>query len=495
MRFLPSHPILDPKAAGVLEKALFEGDEMREWVAMQRAGRGLSDGIRTDLGATGASLSAGRVLVLAGKGHNAGDALIAAAGLLETYPECTVDVAFVFGLNALRPLAARAWRDLVILSPHRVRSVTTANLAARYTVVIDGLFGFGYRPPLPPGTRQWLSLVNAVPARLRAAVDLPSGLGEEGAFRADVTYATGSIKSPIVDLPGAGRIHWLDLGFFSGDEPGDDRALSSSVLEPLRALRPAHSDKRSYGHVFVLGGSRSYPGAVLMAVQAAVRAGAGLVTAFVPESLAPAFAAVCPEAMWQACPETSDGGLAVDSSHLVRIRLDRANAVLVGPGLGREPESLAVVTSLVREANVPVVLDADALQPQIVWSGSCPRILTPHAGEFQRVSNGVDLREFRPTQHGITVLKGPVTRISDGCGVIYHSFAGGPVLARGGSGDMLGGIIAALLAANPAAPLEAAARGVFWHGRAAEKLAEARGEVAVRATELLDYLGPALREE
>lgn len=494
MRFPPSHPILDLKAAGALEQAKLEGDETREWVAMQRAGRGLTEGILRDLALTDGPLASGRILVLAGKGHNAGDALLAAAGLLSACPECSVDVAFVFGLNALRPLASRAWRDLVILAPHRVRSITPESLATRYAVVIDGLFGFQYRPPLPPEVLRWLALINAVPARLRAAVDLPSGLGEEGAFRADVTYATGSIKQPVVDLFNAGRIRWLDLGFFSGDEPGDDRAISAEILAPLRTPRPAQSDKRSYGHVFVLGGSRSFPGAVLMAVQAAVRAGAGLVTAFVPESLAPAFAAACPEAMWQGCPETRDGGLAVDTSHVVRTKLDRANAVLIGPGLGREPETLAVVTSLVRESRVPVVLDADALQPQIVWLGACPRILTPHAGEFQRVSNGSDLRAFRPTQYGVTVLKGPVTRISDGRGTIYHSFVGGPVLARGGSGDMLGGIIAALVAADPSAPLECAARGVFWHGSAADRLAEARGEVAVRATELLDYLGPALRE-
>lgn len=494
MEYLPSHPVLDCAAAGALEKAVLGGDETREWIAMQRAGRGLVQGILRDLSVTGGPPGSGRILVLAGKGHNAGDALLAAAGLLTGCPECTIDVAFVFGMNALRPLAARAWRDLVVLAPHRVRSVGPDALAARYVVVLDGIFGFQYRPPLPEPVVAWLQAVHAVPARLRAAVDLPTGLDHPAGFCADVTYATGSIKAPIVHHERAGRVRWIDLGFFRGDEPGADRVLTLELLEPLRRMRPSQSDKRSYGHAFVVGGSRQFPGAVLMAVQAAIRSGVGLLTAFVPESVAPAFAAACPEAMWVGCPETPDGGLALDASHQVRSRLERANAMLIGPGLGREPETLSVVTSIVREARIPVVLDADALQPQTVWSGSCPRILTPHPGEFQRIGNGLDFRAFRPAPRSVTVLKGPVTQVSDGSGTVYHSFGGGPVLARGGSGDMLGGIIVALLAGRPAELLEAAARGVVWHARAAELLAEVRGEVAVRATELLDHLGPALRD-
>src|SRR5690606_7362068 len=116
------------------------------------------------------------------------------------------------------------------------------------------------------------------PVRVRAAVDLPSA----DLFRADFTYATGSVKAPVVHASSAGRVRYLDLGFFPGEAAGDDRVLTSAVLAPLAGLRPPQSDKRSYGHVFVIGGSRDFPGAILMTVFAALRSGAGLVTAFVP---------------------------------------------------------------------------------------------------------------------------------------------------------------------------------------------------------------------
>jgi NAD(P)H-hydrate epimerase len=250
-------------------------------------------------------------------------------------------------------------------------------------------------------------------------------------------------------------------------------------------LREARSDKRTYGHVFIVGGSRNYPGAVLMSVLAAVRSGAGLVTAFVPESLVTAFAARVPEAMWVGWPETPDGGLALEGSHLLREKIGRASALLIGPGLGREAETLALAKDIVAQVNVPLVIDADALQPDIVGVGKAPRILTPHAGEWARI-------EKRVTAEAVLVRKGPITAVQH-AGVRYHSFFGGPVLARGGSGDMLAGLTAGLLAQTPEDVCGAAARGVVWHGMAADALARACGQVAVRTTELLDYLPRVLR--
>jgi ADP-dependent NAD(P)H-hydrate dehydratase / NAD(P)H-hydrate epimerase len=510
MSFLPSHPILDCIAAGAFEAELLKSDDEREWKAMQRAGAAIAAGLQRDLTIAGAHLRGGRLLVVAGKGHNGGDAMLAAARLAAQYTDLQVDLVLVFGERSLRPLAARAFRELARHAPDRVTRRRPDGLASRYTIVIDGVFGFQFRPPLKEPARSWLVRVNAVNAVLRAAVDLPSGNDDVDAFHADMTYATGIVKSPLLELPNAGRVRYLDLGFFRGDEPGEDRALTSATLDSLRRLRPARSDKRSYGHLLVLGGSRSYPGAIMMAVQAALRSGVGLLTAFVPESLAPAYAAAWPEAMWTGCPETAEGGLGLDSGALVRARLERASALLIGPGLGRDPETLALVKDLMRQTNLPVVIDADALQPDIVWSGSGPRVLTPHAGEYERISNGVPLREFRPTRGCVTVLKGPITRVSDGTGAVYHDFGGGPVLARGGSGDLLAGMIGSLVAQGAAAlhrsegggamdaldeaVTAAAVRGVVWHSRAADLLAETRGEVAVRTTDLLEFLGPALRQ-
>jgi len=510
-----SVPILSCDAARDLEKSLFAGDEAKEWPAMQRAGRALATAVLRDFAEIGGFPAAGRVLVLVGKGHNGGDALIAARAIRETFPAARLDVLFVFGERTLRPLAARAWRELsgCGVPPQDVSTLrrdAAATTTAPYDLCLDGVFGFQFRPPADARATALFAQVNALPIRLRAAVDLPSA----GLFRADFTYATGSVKSPLLGATHAGRVRYLDLGFFLGGEAGNKRVLTPALLGPLGALRPFGSDKRTYGHVFIVGGSRSYPGAVLMTVLAALRSGAGLVTAFVPESVAAAFAARAPEAMWVAWPETPTGGLALEGEHLLRAKLARASALVIGPGLGREPETLALAAQLAKTSPVPLVLDADALQPDIVVAGDAPRIVTPHAGEFARIREAI-ISDQKTT----VVLKGPVTELWQTTTPTYHSFFGGPVLARGGSGDLLAGLIggqlAQLAAERPRSPsaspeagklpapsgsvsasatLLAAARGVVWHGLAADQLARTHGQVAVNITQLLDFLPAALKE-
>lgn len=497
---LASHPILSCEESGAFEARLFGGDEAAEWPAMQRAGRAVAAAVLRDFEEIGGFPPAGRVLVLVGKGHNGGDALIAAQAVLAQFPAARAEVVFVFGERALRPLAARAWRELTHAVGERVVVGREADLARPatsrahpFTLCIDGVFGFQFRRPALARVAALIANVNALPVRLRAAVDLPSA----GLFRADFTYATGIVKTPVLAEFGAvaGRVRYLDLGFFA---PGgavpvpavENRVLTPAVLAPLAAWRDARSDKRTYGHVFVVGGSRSYPGAVLMTVLAALRSGAGLVTAFVPESMVAAFAARAPEAMWVAWPETPAGGLALEGQYLLATRIGRASALVVGPGIGREAETLALVRDIVATAPVPVVIDADALQSEIVSAGKAARILTPHAGEWARIA------ESRQ-EHAVLVRKGAVTRICGRAtpdGVTYHSFFGGPVLARGGSGDGLAGLIGGLLAQTPHEPLLAAARGVVWHGMAADALARAHGQTSVVTTQVLDFLGVALRE-
>jgi hydroxyethylthiazole kinase-like uncharacterized protein yjeF len=270
------------------------------------------------------------------------------------------------------------------------------------------------------------------------------------------------------------------------------------VLSPLASLRPAQTDKRTFGHLFVVGGSRSYPGAIVLAVRAALRSGVGLVTAFVPERLASDFAARHPEAMWVGCPETAGGGVARGAIELVEARLSRATALLMGPGMSAEPEVLGTMETIVRNTAIPLVLDADALRPEILGAaGARPVICTPHAGEYQRLGGRAGLRPAAGSGEVIVVLKGPLTRVvaesgRSETGPVYYSPFGGPVLARGGSGDILSGLIGGLLAQQPADPLLAACRGVVWHGRAADLLARARGQVAVEISEIIEQLGPAL---
>ena len=469
---------------------------------MRRAGRAVAAAALEDFREIGGFPPRGRVLVLAGKGHNGGDALLAAQTLLEKFPEASAEVVFALGERALRPLAFRAYRELAHAAGARLTVRAATDPAASYDLCLDGVFGFQFRPPVDAVVARLFAQVNALPIRLRAAVDLPSGLaegvkaGSADLLRADFTYATGVMKAPVVDSSYAdvvGRLRYLDLGFFD-ESPVQARlrVLTPEVLAPLAGLRSPASDKRDYGHVFILGGSRSFPGAILMTVQAALRSGAGLTTAFVPESLVPTFAAQAPEAMWVGWPETPEGGLALEGRHLLHARISRASALVMGPGMGKEPETLTLAKDVVQSATIPLLLDADALQPDIVRAGKAPRVLTPHRGEFMRILAGGDFREFQKASDAVVVLKGRLTGITQqerG----YYSLYGGPVLARGGSGDCLAGIVGTQLAQTPDDPLGAACRGTVWHGRAADLLARAHGQVAVRTTQLLDFLSPALQ--
>lgn len=334
-----SAPVFSCPEALAWEQACFAGpeSEAREWRAMRAAGAGVASAVLRDARETGGLRPGARFLVLAGKGHNGGDALIAVRHLLMAVPESMAYVVLVFGERALRPLAARAWRELQEAAMGRLRVVREAGeWPGRVAVSLDGIFGFQFRPPLPEVARAWLERANASQVDLRVAVDLPSGLDAPGAFRADFTYATGTVKEPVLSLSNAGRVRWVDLDwdFSAAAVASSTRVLRPEILDPLAARRPSAVDKRSFGHVGILAGSRLYPGAALLAVRAALRSGVGLVSAFVPESLVPAFAAAAPEAIWVGWPETPEGGLALEGRHLMSQRGERVDAWVVGPGSG-----------------------------------------------------------------------------------------------------------------------------------------------------------------
>jgi NAD(P)H-hydrate epimerase len=371
-----------------------------------------------------------------------------------------------------------------------------------------------FRPPFRPPGAEAIERVNKNKRiRFRAAVDLPSGVGNESdpcQFRADFTYATGIAKAPLFDEMNAasvGRIRYLDIGFFEDQKFGavGPMILRSSVLRSLGRLREPTSDKRSFGHLFAVGGSRTMPGAILMAIAAAVKSGVGLVTAFVPEAVVASFAAILPEVIWVPFPETPDGGLALDGFPLLEARLNRATALIAGPGMGTERETGVLLERIVSEVAQPMVLDADALRPDLInvirrrGKGGAKMILTPHRGELRRISEFwrkepslENLAVFSRNSGVITLLKGPITTISDGQRII-HSCFGGPVLARGGSGDVLTGLVGGMLARPSTDPLAACCRSVALQGCAADLLARTHGQIAVRTTEILDFFPAALR--
>jgi len=500
-------PVLSCAEAKHWEESLLK-TRRAAWVAMEAAGAALGRAVLEDAREAGGFPDDGSVLVLVGKGHNGGDALLAARTILAARRRARARVVLCFGAAALRPLARRSLARLKDGARGRVEVISAEKALrenSRYALCLDGIFGFQFRPPVDPAVASLVERVNAHRGiALRAAVDLPSGVGEGAAapmaFRADFTYATGIVKTPVVapiHAKWVGRLRYLDLGFFDHNQPTtQERVLTTDLLEPLRTLRPAQTDKRTFGHVLIVGGSRSYPGAVMLAVRAALRSGAGLVTAFVPKALAPEYAAAHPEAMWVGCPETKQGGLARGTVRLVQERLPRATALLIGPGLSAEPGVLATVRAILeRTKDLPVVVDADALRPEIVTLLRHRRfICTPHAGEFARIEPALFRGKKLMAAHGVIVRKAPLTQVVDD-GATYYSPFGGPVLARGGSGDILAGLTAGLLAQQPVNPLLAACRGVVWHGRAADLLARACGQVAVEVSQILEQLGPGLQPD
>jgi len=521
-----AHPILDCATSARVEGRLL-ADEEAVWNAMEAAGRGVADAALDDYRELREVPRAPRVLALLGKGNNAGDALIACHRVLERYPEAEITAVRLFEADAFAPVAGQAYdRVKAELRDHPVGAADdAAAIEARirelggadgFDIGFDGLLGMAFKPPVRSPVRELIDAVNAYEKiRLRAAIDLPSGMGDERderPFRADFTYATGIAKAPLFRgaNPSCGRVRYLDLGFFREDAPEAEGAgrhvLTESILDPLRRFRPAHVDKRRFGHLFILGGSAYMPGALLMTVQAAVRSGAGLVTVFAPASVAANLAAQVPEAMWVPWPETSNGTLSPGASSLLTDRVEAASALLMGPGLGQDRNTEMLARETVRTVATPMVLDADALRFRVIEACANrkesfgPVVVTPHAGEFARISrydaeqaeDDGALRDFCRAKRVFTVLKGPQTRVCDGDHLWIQTF-GGPVFSRGGSGDLLAGILGGTLAQGAEDVAGSVARGVVLHGMAGEALARRRGQVAVHTVEILEELASVLR--
>lgn len=467
---------------------------------MERAGRAVALGIEQALGERFESLPKGMpVVLLVGKGHNGGDAALAAMHLARQFPALRFFAILLSDVNRMRPLTRAAWQrfcqsatelTLVPADTIHLRRLREA-MTGFEGIVIDGGFGFNFRPPLREPEAHlfsWLSSIGE--GGLRIAVDLPSGLGDPNAFRADVTIATGIVKSGLVRPDAAacrGRLRYADLGFFEDFNTLPPVAvISPDALAPLRRLRPADSDKRSFGRIVLVAGCDSMPGALSIAIRAALNAGAGLVTGDSTPLAIAAAAPVAPAAMW--------------SRRGIDPIPEKLDAALVGPGTGLPADALA---RIVAGLAVPLVLDADALHPEVASvvanrPHDHPVVFTPHPGEIGRLL-GLNRAPFDPEitnfcrdHRAILVAKDSLTRIFHPDGILYSPH-GGPILARGGSGDALAGILVALLP-RFSDPLAAVAAGVAWHGLAADFHASTYGSEGSSTPDWIDSMGPALRQ-
>ncbi|HKK19194.1 MAG TPA: NAD(P)H-hydrate dehydratase [Opitutales bacterium] len=524
MKILPhAHPVLSCEKAKEYESNIMT-DEATEWSAMQKAGSGIARCIMRDYQELRPMPDHLRILALVGKGHNGGDALLACGELLAHFPRARVDLILKGSPSELKPLTARALQGLEgrvkqhsfeAASIEQIQSLLDEISEGRgFHVCLDGLLGMSFRPPLRSPVDALIEAVNSYDGiDLRAAVDLPSGAGDESSelkFNADFSYATGIAKKPLFEgIAGCGRVRYLDLGFFNRKEAESldetESVLTPRVLRALNKLRAADVDKRKFGHLYIVGGSAYMPGALLMSVQAAVRSGVGLVTAFAPASVAAALSAQVPEAMWVPWPETTNGTLNPRALPLLTDRIGQASALLIGPGMGRDRNTELLAQEIATKVELPVVFDGDGLRARVVEVAQKRKssygkiVVTPHMGEFMRIAkinepdySSETLLTFSRIYRVITLLKGANTRICDGESIFYNT-TGGPVLSRGGSGDLLSGLVGGMIAQNNSEVVTAVARGVMLHGLAAQRLARKKGQVMVNTTQLLDYLPDVMR--
>lgn len=529
-------PILNAAEVRQLEKQILKDDPRLVRQAMQAVGEAFITQVLEDFKEISPAFpEQARVLLLLGKGHNAGDALYAIQALCRSYPKATIGIIFACGMDQLKPLVAETWEQVKQLANIHILAPNLDDLPSLFTLVheaslwdlcIDGIYGFGFRPPLAKPIAELLKKVNSLGTiQLRAALDLPSGLAEDQpsiiAFRADFSYLAGFAKAAAFvseSQPHAeeytGRIRLLDSGwenYLPQPPVAEAFLLSDTLLAPLKALRPSQSHKKTYGHLLIIAGSRSMPGALWMSARAALKSGLGLLTIACPASLVGHLAPALPEAMWLSLPETAEGELDRSGSPHIQDFLPKAHAVLIGPGLGKAPSTLALVETILPYIHQPLVLDADALQASTLSclhqrSFSAPVYLTPHRGEALRLLGIKDKRldarsllkalaQASPAQV-YPVLKGSRTAIWAYGKVLISPF-GGPVLARGGSGDMLSGLLAGLVSQSYAQErkdlLLPLLEATVWHGKAADLLAQSLGQRAVESSSLLSYLSPALR--
>lgn len=468
-----------------------------------------------------APLASHHIVVFCGKGNNGGDGTVVARLLFTRYHPKSLKVVMAGSPEEMKGEAAENYRRLVECGCPIAREA--AGDLADTTLVIDALLGTGLKGPV---TGPMLDLIRRIntgfPQAKIVAVDIPSGLasdsgacfGESVGAHYTVTFTApklGQVLPPNCDRVGELRICAI------GSPPElyeNDDAIFLSLVEcaqfrHLFAPRPKGAHKGNFGHVLVIGGSRGKTGAAAMTGMAALRAGAGLVTVASAEQALPVIASHAAELMTEALPETSGGAIsmrAFDSGRLPAI-VKTKTVLAIGPGLTTDPETVAVVRRAVEEFAQPMVLDADALNAMAgtMWSGRGRlRVLTPHPGEMARLAGTTTdrvqddrvgaARTFAGKHQLTVVLKGQRTLMAFPDGRVWINPTGSPAMAKGGSGDILTGLIAGFLAQFPADPDQAVAAAVYLHGLAGELGAAELGEKCLIATDLLRFLPAAMEQ-
>lgn len=448
----------------------------------------------------------GSILIACGNGNNGADGLAAARLLYQK--GCDVAVAKI---SDSRACTKENQMQLDIINNYQIRVVDSIPEQDAYDCIIDALFGVGLSRPPEGIYAQWIDALNQK-SGYKVAVDIPSGISADtgqvypSSFRADLTVTFAYYKIGQIVYPGCekcGKVVVQEIGIT--DESWLSRRPSCFMLDEadLQCLprRPKRSNKGTFGRVLVIAGSTNMAGAALFCAKAAYRTGCGLVKIYTPADNRVILQNALPEAI------LSEYDCDDEKTNLQKA-IQWADVIAIGPGMGTDQKACRILAQTLQEADVPLVLDADALnmiaaQPQLLERASSQWILTPHLGEMARLT-GKQIPEIQDTvfdtakefaeRHRLTVVLKDAVTVTAAPAAVYLNTSGCSAMAKGGSGDVLTGMIAALLAQGMQ-PEQAAAMGVYIHGRSGEAAAQQKGEYSVLAADLIDAIGNIMKNQ
>jgi len=474
-------------------------------VLMDRAGRAIASALL--------EASPRSILFFAGRGNNGGDAFAAANYLQRAGVRCEIWIAcapdqLADDVLPHRDLAQEA--GVPIRFFHREHDWKTNEIGLPLIdIAVDCLLGTG-SGGAPRGTITCaVECINALPPNVRVvAVDVPTGMDASSGtvhapcVRADQTLTIGLPKNAFLNEDAramTGSIEVLDIGLGRGPDNNPELQM---IGAPLPRTRRRNSHKGTYGHLLCIGGAAGYTGAIGLAARAALRAGAGLVTVVTPQHLVPVVAATCPEAMVRGAAETATGSISIDGGWDAFGRnLGDFDALLMGPGMTRHEDTLQLARRVLRDVEMPMLFDADALN---VFHGRAhwfvkargPVVLTPHPGELARLL-AEDIRDIQANRYKfgrMAVEESGATVVLKGSGTLvlnkregWINLNGNPHLATAGSGDVLAGLLGGLLAQGLSA-LDASREAVYRHGRAGDRALVRSANHSLVASDLLTLI-------
>lgn len=466
-------------------------------------------------------LNSKKILIICGPGNNGGDGMVVARHLANRGVSLRVAV-FLGSGSSLTEEAMTNYRILenMKIAVEEIKESSDLSLLARLLesceIVVDAVFGTGLKRDIDGVPAESIKMINSS-GKWVASVDIPSGIDATTgrvlgtAVKANLTVTMGLPKWGLLLFPGAnfaGEVVVSDIGmpgWLLSDEKIKGNLIEPSLLKGVLPERPLDANKGTCGKVLVVGGSAGYTGSAALASEAALRSGAGLVYLAVPESLNSAMEAKLTEVIKCPLPENKEKALCPASLPKLKELTSIVDVVAVGPGLGRSPDTVETVLKYLDELNKPAVIDADALyalSQKELKKLKIPSVLTPHFGEMARLA-GIEIDEVKKDPLGISrdfvsrtsavlVLKGAHSLVTLPDGRTFLNTTGNPGMATAGSGDVLTGMIAGLIAQGVNIEIAAAA-GVYLHGAAGDEAALEYGIHGVVAGDISRNIGKAIK--